>query len=187
MKNFFKAVTIQKKLFSTLLILISVPILFLGAILLVRTNHSMTTQYTEQVEMENARAKAIFFDLTTNIYNVSEAFVYDTNLTDMLSQQYADEAALRKSFDTYNLLTTTLSQQTSFQDISIYTNNPSITIIIIFFTVILKYRKKTGTYFLLTMKGAFGRLLHVRKMILFTMILLCFGRFLFQQSMTLQY
>ena len=127
MKKFFKTVNIQKKLFSTLLLLVSVPVLFLGTFLLIRTNRSMTKQYTDQVKMENARAKAIFFDLTTNIYNISEIFVYDTVLTDMLSQEYTNEDTLRQNINAYSLVTTTLAQQTSLQNINIYTNNASIT------------------------------------------------------------
>ena len=56
--NLFNNIKIQKQLFSTLLIIISVPILTTGIILVVNAKHNITKSYTEQVSTENARVKA---------------------------------------------------------------------------------------------------------------------------------
>lgn len=124
--RFWGKVKIQKKLFTTLLAIITVPILFFGAFLLVKANESMVRQCQDQVTEENARARAVFFDLTTNIYNISENFTSDSVLADLLSRQYADETEVRRAFDAYDLISSTLARQTSLYDICIYTNNSTI-------------------------------------------------------------
>lgn len=86
----------------------------------------MAERYTEQVTSENDRIKSILFDLTTNIYNISETFILNDELNALLYRQYADKAEVRKYFDSYKDIETILSQQTSIFKLNIYTNNASV-------------------------------------------------------------
>lgn len=124
--NLFNNIKIQKQLFSTLLIIISVPILTTGIILVVNAKHNITKSYTEQVSTENARVKAVLFDLTTNLYNISENFILNPQLDTLLSEEYENNSDIRKAFDQYKAITQTLSQQTSIYKMIIYHNNPTI-------------------------------------------------------------
>ncbi|MGN1142710.1 MAG: sensor histidine kinase [Oliverpabstia sp.] len=86
----------------------------------------MTERYIEQVNSENSRIKSILFDLTTNIYNISETFILNDELNTLLSRQYTDETEVRKYFDSYKEIENILSQQTAIYKLNIYTNNASI-------------------------------------------------------------
>lgn len=122
----FRNVKVQKKLFSTLLLIFSVPVLSIGVILVLYTHTTLTKHYTEQVTSENIRVRSVLFDLTTNLYNISNNFIRDSKLTELLSSRYSDINDVRKHFDTYKDIDTILEQQTSINEIQIYTNNPTI-------------------------------------------------------------
>lgn len=128
MKKFklFRNVKIQKKLFSTLLLIFSIPILSVGIFLVFYSYQTFTSHYTEQIHAENNRVKSVLFDLTTNLYNLSNGFILNSELNELLTQNYADQNAMRKALDTYKEINTVLKEQTSIHDIKIYTNNSSI-------------------------------------------------------------
>lgn len=124
--GFFHNIKIQRQLFTTLLFLFSVPVLSIGLFLVINTRSEMTDRYLEQTDIENSRIRSVLFDVTTNLYNISENLVADTELVKLLSYQYRDENEVRKKFDQYKEIQNILSQQTAVYEIKIYTNNSSI-------------------------------------------------------------
>ena len=122
----FRTVKIQKKLFTTLLLLFLVPVLTVGVFLVHSTRKTLKAHYKELVSAENIRVNSVLFDITTNIYNLSNSFILNQQLEGLLTHEYANKSEIREAFDCYKTIDTILSQQASISQIEIYTNNPTI-------------------------------------------------------------
>ena len=122
----FRNVKIQKKLFTTLLLLFLVPVLTIGVFLVLNTRKTLISHYKELVSAENIRVNSVLFDITTNIYNVSNSFILNEQLENLLTRQYQNKSEIREAFDCYKTIDTLLQQQASISQIQIYTNNPTI-------------------------------------------------------------
>lgn len=122
----FRTIKIQKKLFTTLLLLFLIPVLTIGIFLVLNTRKTLFSHYKDLVQAENTRVNSVLFDLTTNIYNISNSFILNEQLEDLLTHQYKDKNEIRDAFDCYKTIDTTLQQQASISQIQIYTNNPTI-------------------------------------------------------------
>lgn len=123
----FHNIRIQRQMFTRLLLFLSVPIIILGFLLIIGSYRKMITHYKELVRQENLRIRSVLFDLTTNLYTLSDRFISDEDLIRLLSTSYATDQEARKSADCYETLKSTLNQESSISSIIIYTDNKELT------------------------------------------------------------
>lgn len=126
MQKIFSNAKVQRQLFTTFLFAFSMPILAIGIFLIVNTQKTLKNHYMEQTQAENLRVKSIFFDITTNIYNISENFVVDERLQTILRRRYSNNLERIYYLDDYPLIYNTFAKDTSTSSIVIYHNNKSI-------------------------------------------------------------
>lgn len=122
----FKNIRIQRQLFSKLLLFFSLPILILGFLLVHGSYQKNYSHDQDIINHENLRIRSIMYDLTTNLYNLSDWFVMKDDLHDLLVKSYSSDKECRKALDSYTLIDDILQQETSIEDITIYTNNQTI-------------------------------------------------------------
>ena len=122
----FKNIRIQRQLFSKLLLFFSLPILILGFLLVYGSYQKNYSHDQDIINHENLRIRSIMYDLTTNLYNLSDRFVMKDDLHDLLVKSYSSDKECRKALDSYTLIDDILQQETSIEDITIYTNNQTI-------------------------------------------------------------
>lgn len=122
----FRNVKIQKKLFTTLLSLFLIPVLTIGVFLVLNTRKTLLSHYKELVSAENIRVNSVLFDLTTNVYNISNSFILNDQLEKLLTARYENKEQIREAFDSYKTIGTILQQQACISQIQVYTNNPTI-------------------------------------------------------------
>ena len=122
----FKNIRIQRQLFSKLLLFFSLPILILGFLLVYGSYQKIYSHDQDIINHENLRVRSILYDLTTNLYNISDRFVMKEDLHDLLVKTYSSDKACRKALDSYTLIDEIMQQETSIEDITIYTNNQTI-------------------------------------------------------------
>ena len=122
----FKNIRIQRQLFSKLLLFFSLPILILGFLLVYGSCQKNYSHDQDIMNHENLRIRSIMYDLTTNLYNLSDRFVMKDDLHDLLVKSYSSDKECRKALDSYTLIDEILQQETSIEDITIYTNNRTI-------------------------------------------------------------
>ena len=122
----FKNIRIQRQLFSKLLLFFSLPILILGFLLVYGSYQKNYSHDQDIINHENLRIRSIMYDLTTNLYNLSDRFVMKDDLHDLLVKSYSSDKECRKALDSYTLIDDIMQQETSIENITIYTNNQTI-------------------------------------------------------------
>lgn len=103
-----------------------IPILIIGIFLIVNTKGLLLKHYRDQVKAENIRVKSVMFDVTTNVYNISDEIFTDKTLQKILSSRYQDEEESYKSCIKYSKFDNYLSKYTFISSIELYTINPTI-------------------------------------------------------------
>lgn len=121
----FSRPKVQQQLVMLFIPVLLIPVTFC-IILLHQSHKTLTQHYQEQTDADNLRVKSILFDLTTNLYNVSQTIAYDDTLADILTAQYENSAEAQKAVDRYTTVRGILDRDTSIESLHIYTLNTSV-------------------------------------------------------------
>lgn len=122
----FSKTKVQKQLFSIFFAAILIPVAIIGVILLINMESLLLRHYNNQVESDNLRVKSILFDVTTNIYNISEDLATDTDLRALLSSQYSTDVEARSACGRYQRLDRIFRTESALSSLTIYTINDTI-------------------------------------------------------------
>ncbi len=138
----FSRPKVQRQLVIFFILVLFVPIAFCG-FLLYQSQKSLNQHYREQAESDNLRVKSIFFDVTTNLYNVAESIVYDDTLPALLHTEYTSAQEVKAAVDSYHKIQNIMSKDTSIFSVDIYTLNDTIGDYGNFHTVTAEIREST--------------------------------------------
>lgn len=116
---------IKRQLYFIYLTALFVPVTMLGVFLIMNTNGLLKNYYSDMVASDNLRLKSIFFEITTQIYNMSENVCKDEKLEDLLGMDYASERAFIEDADEYINENGYLYNYAEVEELIIYTDNPS--------------------------------------------------------------
>jgi len=105
---------------------IFLPLIIIGIFLIVYMSNMLLDHYNNQVQADNTRVKSIMFDVTTNIYTISDAIFEDKSLQALLAERYATSQDAAKSCSSYTKLNDYTYKNTSISSIELYTVNPTI-------------------------------------------------------------
>lgn len=117
---------LQQQLYSVYVLAILIPIIALGAFLVINTSQLLSNHYRDLSESNNLRAKTILIEITTKIYNLSEEIAFDSTLHNILSSDYLYADEYYRVAGPYNTLNNYLQTYSEIGDIKVYTNNPKI-------------------------------------------------------------
>lgn len=122
----FHKINVKKQLYFIYISALLIPILLIGIFLIVNTRKLLLNHYEEQVEAENTRVKSVMFDVTTNVYNISDEIFGDKTLQNLLAARYSTRQEAAKSCDNFIKFTNYISKNTFISSIELYTTNPTI-------------------------------------------------------------
>lgn len=117
---------IRQQLYLMYTAIIVVPVVLLGMFLLLYTYRMMVNYHTDLLESDNHRVRNILFEITTQIYNISENISFNQEIQEILTTGHAarqddKEAAMQNSaLDSYKKIYMEISA------IEIYTDNPAL-------------------------------------------------------------
>ena len=123
--NIFKKAKIKQQLYVIYFVAIVLPITIIGCFLVVNTSKLLTNYHRDLLESDNLRVKTILFEITTQIYNISEELAFDDGLREMLSYSYYLRANMEKSASKITILDNYSYNHAEIDGIEIYTDNPS--------------------------------------------------------------
>ncbi|MDR2045212.1 MAG: histidine kinase [Clostridium sp.] len=123
----FRRLKIKKQLYFIYFLVIFIPILALGGFLIGTTYRLLMNYHRDLIESDNLRVKTIFFEITSQIYNISEEIAFDAPLTEILTGQYASREEYVNTYHTYQEMDRYINNYAEIDDISIYTDNPTVT------------------------------------------------------------
>ena len=121
----FSRPKVQQQLVMIFVLVLIIPVSLCG-ILLYQSHKSLTRHYREQTESDNLRVKSILFDVTTNLYNVSQTIANDSALPELLTTEYSSSLEAQKAIDQYDTVSGILNRDTSIYSLDIYALNDTI-------------------------------------------------------------
>lgn len=122
-KAFFSHANIKQQLYAIYLMAVVVPITLIGAFLLVNTYRLLVDYHRDLLQSDNQRVRNVLFEITSQIYNISENIAFDTDLQAVLTGRYGerewylDAVEEVKSIDTYE------NNYPEISEIDVYTDN----------------------------------------------------------------
>lgn len=123
--NIFKRAKIKQQLYAIYFVAIVLPIAIIGCFLVINTSKLLTNYHRDLLESDNLRVKTILFEITTQIYNISEELAFDEGLREMLSYSYYSHANMERRASKITILDNYSYNHAEIDGIEIYTDNPS--------------------------------------------------------------
>ena len=123
--NIFKRAKIKQQLYAIYFVAIVLPIAIIGCFLVINTSKLLTNYHRDLLESDNLRVKTILFEITTQIYNISEELAFDEGLREMLSYSYYPHANMERRASKITILDNYSYNHAEIDGIEIYTDNPS--------------------------------------------------------------
>lgn len=115
---------IRQQLYSIYILAIFFPIVIIGSFLLGNTYRLLTNYYQDLLEADNLRVNTILFEITTQIYNISEEISFEETLQEVLNAARHKEENYKSTVLSYDTLNNYISTHVEIDDIVIYTDNP---------------------------------------------------------------
>lgn len=112
---------IRQQLHVIYIVAVVLPITVIGSFLLGNTGHLLFNYYENLLKSDNLRVKTILFEITTQIYNMSENISFEDSLQDILSSDR--ESAGKADAYAYTTIDNYISSHAEIEDITIYTDN----------------------------------------------------------------
>ena len=78
--KFLKNANIRTQLYSIYILAVFIPVLLIGTFLIINTGNLLTSYHRDLLESDNLRVKTILFEITTQVYNISEEVSFDSNV-----------------------------------------------------------------------------------------------------------
>lgn len=116
---------IKQQLYSVYFLAVFLPILVIGVFLLTNTYRLLSSYHRDLLRSDNLRVKTILFEITTQIYKLSEELVFDEEIATFASTHHyvwdfeVKRAEKVKSIDSYE------KTYAEIDSIEVYTDNPA--------------------------------------------------------------
>lgn len=121
----FSRARIKQQLYLVYAAVVVVPIVLIGAFLLFNNYRMMVNYHEDLLEADNRRVKNILFEITTQIYNLSENIAFDRNIQSLLTTEFTEPSTCTLAVSQNFLLDNYHSAYTEIRQIDIYTDNPT--------------------------------------------------------------
>ena len=126
MPTIFNKTAIRQQLYLMYAAIIVVPIVLIGMLLLLYTYRMMVNYQTDLLESENQRIRNILFEITTQIYNISENISFHQEIQEILTGEFDTEQDYIETVAQDTLLDDYEETYTQIREIIIYTDNPAL-------------------------------------------------------------
>lgn len=126
LRRFYKRLSkykIQKQLNTIYIIAILIPIITLGTFLMVTTYRLLTNYHSKVIESDNLRVKTLLFDMTSQIYSISEDMVFQDDLQYLLADRGQSAEQMRSAVQQFTGFDNFKTNYAEIEDIRIYIDN----------------------------------------------------------------
>jgi two-component system sensor histidine kinase YesM len=103
-----------------------IPMAGIGIFLIINTSRLLSNYHEDLNESNNYRAKTILFEITSQIYTISEDITFDDSLQDILSTNYVNKTDFFNKANEYEEINNYLNNYSELDTITIYSDNPTI-------------------------------------------------------------
>lgn len=124
--NNFNRMKIRKQLYLMYMLAVIVPIVILGSFLMSTTYRLLLNYHQALIESDNQRVRTILFEITSQMYNISEEISFDSRLTNILTGEYSSRIDFLSDYYDYREVENYIYNYAEIENIYIYTDNPTI-------------------------------------------------------------
>lgn len=116
----FQNAKIRQQILGIYFIVTFLPIVLIGGFLLINTGKLLNNYYTDLLEADNQRVKTTLFEITTQVYNISEDLALNQNIRQAVMQDYNAGGEMPET----GMIGNYISSYAEIDSIEIYTDNP---------------------------------------------------------------
>ena len=124
--SFFRKARIKKQLYGIYFMAVFMPITVIGTFLLINTSNLLTNYHRDLLKSDNVRMKTILFEITTQIYNISEELAFDKSIQDVIAGEYSSRSELVRQVSEVTIIDNYENNYAEIENIEIYTDNPDL-------------------------------------------------------------
>ena len=125
--HFRKLTNIRQQLYTIYFAALFLPIMIIGIFLLMNTYTLLANYHRDLLESDNLRVKNVLFEITTQVYNISENLIFDENIKEILSMDYEQRTNLIQKAGNLTVVDNNAQNHAEIEGIEIYTDNPTFT------------------------------------------------------------
>ena len=125
--HFRKLTNIRQQLYTIYFAALFLPIMIIGIFLLMNTYTLLANYHRDLLESDNLRVKNVLFEITTQVYNISENLIFDENIKEILSTNYEQRTNLIQKAGNLTVVDNNAQNHAEIEGIEIYTDNPTFT------------------------------------------------------------
>lgn len=123
--DFFKKANIRQQLYTIYFVAVFLPIIIIGIFLLLNTSNLLTNYHRDLLRSDNLRVKTILFEITTQVYNISEDLASNDGIKNIISNSYYIESNLEQKINNVSIVDNYDNNYAEIEGIEIYTDNPA--------------------------------------------------------------
>ncbi|MDE6219955.1 MAG: sensor histidine kinase, partial [Lachnospiraceae bacterium] len=125
--GFLRKSGIRRQLYTIYILAILVPVMLIGIFLVGNTYQLLTNYYEDLLESDNLRVRTILFEITTQVYNISEELSFNKEIVSILKDEYTAQQDFVDIVNAHaEILDNYMYHYTEIEQIDIYCDNPSI-------------------------------------------------------------
>ena len=122
-RAFFSHANIKQQLYAIYMVAVVVPITLIGAFLLVNTYRLLVDYHRDLLQSDNQRVRNVLFEITSQIYNISENIAFDTELQEGLTGRYGEREWYLDAVDAVKCVDNYENNYPEISEIDVYTDN----------------------------------------------------------------
>lgn len=126
MQEVFSKVKIRNQLNIVYALGFFIPMACIGFFLVINTSRLLSNYHEDLNESNNLRVKTMFFEITSQIYYLSNDIVLDDDLHDLLSKDYKSQKDFQNNAVLYKEIDNYIKIYPEIYSITVYTDNPTI-------------------------------------------------------------
>lgn len=122
-RAFFSHANIKQQLYAIYMVAVVVPITLIGTFLLVNTYRLLVDYHRDLLQSDNQRVRNVLFEITSQIYNISENIAFDTELQEVLTGRYGEREWYLDAVDAVKCVDNYENNYPEISEIDVYTDN----------------------------------------------------------------
>ncbi|MEZ3471541.1 MAG: histidine kinase [Lachnospiraceae bacterium] len=125
--GFLRKLGIQKQLYIIYMLAVLMPVSLIGSFLVGNTYRLLTNYHGDLLESDNLRVRTILFEITTQVYNISEELSFNVEIESMLKKRYAYREEFTSAINRNSeIVDNYANHYTEIEQVEIYCDNPDI-------------------------------------------------------------
>lgn len=125
--GFLRKSGIRRQLYTIYILAVFFPVMLIGAFLVSNTYKLLTNYHRDLLESDNLRMRTILFEITTQVYNISEELSFNAKMASILKGSYASEEELVNTVNkSAEVVDNYMYHYTEIERIDIYCDNPDM-------------------------------------------------------------